>query len=32
LLKEFVVPAVAEISKLEIEAPFLELEGYTIEM
>jgi hypothetical protein len=32
VLKEFVVPAVAEISKLEIEAPFLELEGYTIEM
>jgi hypothetical protein len=30
--KEFVVPAVAEISKLEIEAPSLELEGYAIEM
>jgi hypothetical protein len=29
---EFVVPAVAEISKLEIEAPSLELEGYAIEM
>jgi conjugative relaxase-like TrwC/TraI family protein len=32
VLKEFVVPAVAEISKLEIEAPSLELEGYAIEM